>query len=187
MGIGTVLLRNDRALLFKDRLDTLSFSAASAPLDGLILEFGVASGETINFLANTPALRGRTIFGFDSFLGLPEKWADFPAGHFACDPPNVPSNVELIIGLFSDTLPAFLATHEGNAALIHVDCDLYNSTKLVLDLLDNRIVKGTIIQMDEYWIVTEHERRAFNDWMEERHRVCTCLARSIEQLVVVVE
>jgi len=174
-------------LFFKDRLDTLSFSACSAPLAGLILEFGVASGATISYLANCTALSGRKIYGFDSFTGLPEKWAGYDVGHFACDPPDVPANVELVIGLFADTLPAFLAIHKENVALVHIDCDLYASTWTVLHFLRDRIVPGTIIQMDEYWIVQEHERRAFHDWQAAYDRRCVYLARSMEQLVVVME
>lgn len=174
-------------LFFKDRFDTLSFSACSAPTDGLILEFGVATGETISYLANCVALGGRKIYGFDSFKGLPEKWADYDAGYFACDPPDVPSNVELVIGLFADTIPPFLATHEGSAALIHIDCDLFASTRQVLHFLNDRIVPGTIVQFDEFFIVPEHEKRAFDEWMVTYHRRCVHIARSIEQLVVMME
>lgn len=177
---------NAGMLFFRDRFDTLSFSACSAG-SGLVLEFGVASGATISYLANHVAMCNRTIYGFDSFKGLPEKWADYPAGHFACEPPNVPANVELIIGLFADTLPAFLETHEGDAALIHIDCDLYSSTWQALHFMSPRIVPGTIIQMDEYWIVTEHERRAFHDWMARENRRCVYLARSMEQVVIMME
>jgi hypothetical protein len=174
-------------LYFKDRLETLSFSADSAPAEGLVLEFGVASGDTIRHLASAPSMRGRTIHGFDSFKGLPERWSGYAAGHFACEPPEVPANVELIIGLFADTLPPFLATHDGNAALIHIDCDLYASTWQVLHFLNERIVPGTIIQMDEYWIVKEHESRAFHDWLTAKKRKCAMIARSHEQLVVVID
>lgn len=173
--------------LFKDRFDLLSFAACSAPTDGLILEFGVASGASINYLATTLALRGRRVHGFDSFGGLPEPWADYPAGHFACEPPAVVSNVELVIGLFADTIPEFLAQHADPAALIHVDCDLYASTMTVLDLLTPRIVPGTFIALDEYFIVCEHEQKAFHDWLLACGRTCKKLARSIEQLVVVME
>ncbi len=174
-------------LLFKDRFDLLSFAACSAPIDGLILEFGVASGATINHLAGTIALRERRLYGFDSFCGLPEPWADYQIGHFACDPPSVAPNVELIRGLFAETIPPFLAEHEGAAALIHVDCDLYSSTCTVLDLLTPRIVRGTFIALDEYFIVKEHEQRAFQDWLLMHGRKCLPQARSIEQLVVVME
>lgn len=180
-------MRNGELLIFRDRFDTLSFSACSAPTKGLVLEFGVASGSTINHLATSVPLRGRTIYGFDSFRGLPERWADYPIGHFACEPPAVASNVDLVVGLFADTIPAFLARHAGPAALIHIDCDLYSSTRTVLDLLSPRIVPGTFIALDEYFIVCEHEQRAFHDWLLAHGRMCKKLARSIEQLVVVMD
>lgn len=174
-------------LLFKDRSDLLSFAACSAPTKGLVLEFGVASGATINYLATTFALRGRRLYGFDSFCGLPEPWAGYEVGHFACEPPAVATNVELVVGMFAETIPPFLAAHSGSAALIHLDADLYSSTKTVLELLTPRIIPGTFIALDEYWIVREHEQRAFHEWLLEHDRTCKPLARSVEQLVVVME
>jgi hypothetical protein len=184
---GPAIRSPDALLWFKDRLDTLSFAACSAPTDGLILEFGVASGATINSLATSLALRQRKLYGFDSFCGLPEPWADYQIGHFACDQPSVASNVELVVGLFAETLPQFLASHAGHVALVHIDCDLYSSTRTVLELLTPRIVPGTFIALDEYYIVTEHEQRAFHDWLDAHGRTCRHLARSIEQAVVVME
>jgi hypothetical protein len=37
----------------------------------LWLEFGVASGRTINYISN---FTNDKVYGFDSFEGLPEKW-----------------------------------------------------------------------------------------------------------------
>jgi len=50
--------------------------------------------------------------------------------------------------------------------LINIDCDIYSSTKTVLDLLAKRIVKGTVIIFDEYignqhWL--EDEFKAFQE------------------------
>ena len=45
---------------------------AAAEMDGLYCEFGVASGRTINFIAERAP--DRTIHGFDSFEGLPQDW-----------------------------------------------------------------------------------------------------------------
>lgn len=171
---------------YRERFEVLAHAACEAG-DGLILEFGVAGGATINYLACSHALRERRIYGFDSFCGLPEPWADYPAGHFACEPPAVAPNVELVVGLFSETLPSFLEAHEGACALIHIDCDLYASTKTVLEFLTPRIVSGTVIAMDEYWIVPEHEQRAFEEWLREHGRKCRHVCRSFEQAVVVME
>ena len=151
------------------------------PAEGLILEFGVATGNTIRHLAKL--FPSRTIYGFDSFDGLPEAWGNYRAGHFACAVPDVPSNVALVAGLFEKTLPAFLAQHEGRAALVHIDCDLYSSTRTVLDLLSPRIITGTVIVLDEYWIVEEHERRAFDEFIV--NRAYRFDARAYEQACVV--
>jgi predicted O-methyltransferase YrrM len=169
---------------YRDRFDVLSHAAALAP-DGLVLEFGVASGDTIRWLARTPSLRERTIYGFDSFEGLPEPWGCYSATHFACAIPDVPSNVELVVGMFDETLPAFLSAHSEPIALLHIDCDLYSSTSYVLQQLTPRIVPGTVIAMDEYWIVVDQEKRAFDEWLIQISRGCQPEARSIEQLCVV--
>jgi hypothetical protein len=41
--------------------------------------------------------------------------------------------------------------------------------------------------LDEFWIVTDQEQRAFNEWLAASSRSCHHEARSIEQLCVVVE
>ena len=106
-------------------------------IEGLILEFGVYSGNTINHIASmTP----QKVFGFDSFEGLPEDWrADFPKGRFAAALPAVRDNVELVVGWFDATLPGFLARETNPISLLHVDCDLYSSTKTIFDLCRDRI------------------------------------------------
>ena len=46
----------------------------AAPRSGLVLEFGVASGSSITGIAGE--MPHRTVYGFDSFEGLPEDWTD---------------------------------------------------------------------------------------------------------------
>jgi hypothetical protein len=176
---------DSKIIWYRDRFEMLSHAAALAPLDGLVLEFGVASGDTIRWLARSEPLRDRKIYGFDSFKGLPEPWGCYSITHFACAIPEVPKNVELVIGRFEQTLKPFLAEHQDNIALIHLDADLFSSTKFVLDALTSRIVPGTVIELDEYWIVTDHERRAFNEWLTKTGRRCRYEARAVEQLCVV--
>ena len=114
---------------------------------GMILEFGVFSGKTINHIADT--LKSSIVDGFDSFEGLPEFWIDgYGKGFFATDAlPNVKSNVRLHKGWFDDALPKFLrdTPADQKIAYLHIDCDLYSSTATVFNLLGNRIVSGTII------------------------------------------
>jgi hypothetical protein len=76
-------------------------------INGLIMEFGVYKGESINFIADL--LPNRQIYGFDSFEGLPETWRyNFYKGTFKLNNlPEVRKNVVLVKGLFEDTLPKF--------------------------------------------------------------------------------
>jgi hypothetical protein len=168
----------------RDRYEVLRRATTLAG-DGLILEFGVASGRSLNFIAEL--VHPRKVFGFDWFRGLPEPWGGYPQGHFACSPPDVAENAGLIIGLFEDTLAPFLAEHHEHAALIHVDCDLYSSTTTILETLRPRIIRGTIIVFDEFWICSEHERLAFEDFLFFGNRTCRYDSRAAEQLCVVME
>ena len=115
----------------------------------LWLEFGVASGNTINYISK---FTNDKVYGFDSFEGLPEKWRDgFDKGAFNRngDLPKVHSNVELIKGLFNETLLSFINTHNKKVSFIHMDADLYSSTKYVLEVLKDYIDTDCIIVFDE--------------------------------------
>ncbi len=122
---------------------------------GEILEFGVYSGGTINYLAKK--LPSKKIYGFDSFEGLPENWRDgFPMGKFNIKKslPMVKKNVKLLPGWFNESIPKYLIEHNNNNNLIsylHIDCDLYSSTKTIFELLGEKIVSGSIIVFDEYF------------------------------------
>lgn len=153
---------------FDDHSKMLAHAVGLARSDGLVLEFGVATGRTITMIAKH--CRGQ-VFGFDSFEGLPESWyGDYRRGTFARDElPPVPDNVTLVTGWFSDTLPSFLAEHPEPVSFLHVDSDLYSSAALVLTQLRDRIVAGTVIVFDEYlnypgW--QRHEHRAFVEFIE---------------------
>jgi hypothetical protein len=115
----------------------------------LWLEFGVATGKTINIISSYTENK---VYGFDSFEGLPEKWRDgFDKGAFNMNGnlPIVNSNVELIKGYFSETLPEFLKSQNKKISFLHIDCDLYSSTKFVLDNVKDYIENGCIIVFDE--------------------------------------
>jgi hypothetical protein len=153
--------------LAADHLRLLERALDWCNIDGLILEFGVASGRTVNHLANLrPA---QQVFGFDSFQGLPEAWRPgFGKGRFAQLVPAVRSNVTLVQGLFEDTLAGFLADRPEPVALLHIDCDLYSSSRFVLETLAFRISRGTIIVFDEYFNYPgwrHHEFKAFAEFV----------------------
>lgn len=69
---------------FKTDLDLLTHAITQKSTGGLNLEFGVASGRTINHIAS---MTDETVYGFDVFTGLPESWrTGFEAGRFAAPP-----------------------------------------------------------------------------------------------------
>ena len=62
------------AMIMKDEYQVLSYALSVANLsDGLYLEFGVRSGSTITHIARQ--IPDNTVYGFDSFEGLPENWS----------------------------------------------------------------------------------------------------------------
>lgn len=145
-----------------------------APRDGLVMEFGVWRGSTINLIADT--LGGHvTVHGFDSFEGLPEDWfGKYAKGSFHMEGglPQVRSNVKLYKGWFDRTLPKFAAEHPDTPiAFLHVDCDLYSSTKTIFDHLGDRLEPGSVIVFDEYFNYPgwrEHEFKAFQELVARR-------------------
>ena len=153
---------------FEDHRKMLQHAVELAKNRGLVMEFGVATGRTINMIAKH---RRVPVYGFDSFKGLPESWyGNYRRGTFARDRlPPVPDNVTLVTGWFSDTLPRFLAEHPEPVSFLHVDCDLYSSAAFVLTELRDRIVPGTVIVFDEYFNYPgwqQHEHRAFVEFIE---------------------
>ena len=77
---------------------------------------------------------------------------------------------ELVVGWFDDTLPGFLADHQDEVAFLHLDADLYSSTRTVLQALRPRLRKGTVILFDEYFNFPgweAHEHRAWTEFVSE--------------------
>jgi predicted O-methyltransferase YrrM len=140
---------------------------------GMVVECGVHDGKSVNLLAR--AFPDRQVHGFDSFRGLPEDWEmGYSRGHFDRGGafPDVRENVVLTAGWFEDTLPEFARTAVAAGrflAFLHVDCDLYSSTKTVLDTMRPLLRAGTIIVFDElinYPNYQNHEWKAMSEFLE---------------------
>ena len=130
----------------RTRLDLLKYSVTHALKEGLFLEFGVWKGDSLKYLSTIKS--DKRFYGFDTFKGLPEDWSDFyPKGHMMLNtPPYIPGDVILVEGLFQDTLNGFLDEHSEKVSFLHLDADLYSSTKFVLFTLAdrNRLQDGTV-------------------------------------------
>ena len=152
----------DRYLYFLDQLDRVR------QVRGDIVECGVSIGHgALLFLLMSEYLGvERTYYGFDSFTGFPDPVAQDGATPitgkgFWANPPDtvlrvlrdgrlpeetIRSRVRLVKGLFHDTLPQY----SGSIALLHLDCDLYESYKVALAQLYPKVAAGGIVMFDEY-------------------------------------
>ncbi len=166
-----ILAHMRHCMLFEHRFDLLGHVLQKIEVEGLYLEFGVADGASIT---ETASLTSQPLHGFDSFEGLPEDWAGTSnlKGKFSRGGklPPVPASVTLHKGWFDAVLPEFFAQHPEKIAFIHLDCDLYSSSKCVFECVADRLQPGTVILFDEYFNYPnwqEHEFRAFQEFVAE--------------------
>lgn len=156
-----------KALTFHDSAATMTHAVGMVQVDGMALEFGVATGRTLTAIA--AALPDRAVYGFDVFSGLPEDWrTGAPKGLFAQAAPTV-QGATIVQGLFDETLPSFVAEHPGPVAFLHLDADLYSSTVTVLNHIGSRLVAGSIVLFDEYFNYAswqQHEHKAWHEFVD---------------------
>jgi hypothetical protein len=162
-------MRMARNTVVGERL--LEFALKQCVIDGLIMEFGVFRGKSLRLIADSTE---QTVFGFDSFEGLPEDWDNLQRkGQFSLQgvaPQFEQANISLVPGWFENTLPAFLDRHAGPARFVHVDADIYSSAVTILTALRGRIVAGTVIVFDEYFNYPgweNHEHKAFQEFIRD--------------------
>ncbi len=174
-----------------DRNEVFNYAIKHLTIDGLYLEFGVKTGKTIKILGQK--LRNKTIYGFDSFAGLPSDWTGNRKLQGQLDAkgklPKIAKNIRLIQGWFKDTLPNFSKDHKENIALIHIDCDIYSSTKDIFDGLGEKITKGTVLIFDEYFNYPNwqaHEFKAFAEFTKKHRLKYKYLCYAHTQVVVVI-
>jgi hypothetical protein len=183
--------------LEKCRFLNLEYALSQIKINGFVLEFGVHSGSTINFISNI--LNKDTVYGFDSFEGLPEDWNisykekfnKHKKGYFAVETiPTVNENVKLVKGFFDQSLEPWIKENNlDQIKFLHIDSDLYSSAIYVLKILNRYIVSGTIIVFDEFYpwgrkryeTWEEHEYRALKEWITEFDREFKILSRNDHQ------
>lgn len=161
-------------------------------VEGCYLEFGSAGGGSL-IDAFYAARRYRRLnemlfFVFDSFEGLPEPTgldADEPRryskGDYACNLDRYKQTVRnrgvdlarvtCIPGWYSETLNGKLkrTLPITKAAVVWVDCDLYESTVPVLEFITDYIQDGTVVIFDDWFSFKGRrdrgEARAFKEWL----------------------
>lgn len=160
-------------------------------LPGAVVELGVFKGASFlrfaSFRDMLETANSRTLIGFDAFGRFPqpqEKAATdlaFIAKFESVAGDGISqaelqqclnfkglANTQLIAGDIISTLPAYLNAHpELRIALLHIDVDVYEPSKLALDLLYKHVVPGGLIIFDDYGTV-EGETLAVDEFIEQR-------------------
>jgi hypothetical protein len=146
-------------------------------VQGVVVEFGCRWGQNLAMFSSfrgmhEPFNHTRKIVGFDSFSGFPAispldgerlavgGWSVTPgyedyldgvlAYHESESPLAHIKRYEIVKGDVTETVETYLEAHpETIIALAYFDLDLYEPTKRCLELIRDRVTKGTVIAFDE--------------------------------------
>jgi len=163
-------------------------------LPGEIVEAGVYRGAGMFLWANllellAPGSRRRVI-GFDTFEGFPE---DLSRDHdrasieriardsgayvprsateveATAERLGIGHRVQTVAGDAVETIPAYVAAHPGfRVALLHLDFDVYEPTRVALEELYPLVVPGGIVVFDQYGSAQWGETEAVDEFVQPR-------------------
>jgi len=132
------------------------------------LEFGVAFGETTQFLLD----KVKTNFsytGFDTFEGLPSSWRNLPKGAITAGgkiPLIQDERVRFIKGFVEKTLPG-IEISSSDTKIFLFDLDLFSPTLFVYQEIRKHINPGDVLYFDEAFDSAERiiiENYVLNDF-----------------------
>lgn len=186
---------SERWTVYSHAVDFVNFES----VEGDILEFGVFGGVSLALLAQAHAFdpkgMSRRIVGYDSFRGLPSseeshtRWKEGDCARIHAWHPTLKlgdvvtpdltcdlfrrCQLEaplLEVGLFQDTIRSTVPEKYRAAAVVHIDCDMYESTRVVLEGLSPILQEGTVLLFDEWFSYkgnpAKGEARAFFEFLE---------------------
>jgi len=160
---------------FSKFITHLEFFRQTANVRGEIVEFGVFKGNSffrwIKFRDLLEQTSSRKVIGFDIFGDFPEanfeqdkvkrdafvaetnggRSISFEELNGLLERQNLNKNVDIIKGDILITLDEYLEKNPHlRISLLHIDVDLYEPTKVILEKLYDRVTKGGIIIFDDY-------------------------------------
>lgn len=170
-------------------------------VEGDIVECGVGNGQTLSFilfnLCYNDKLYNKKYIGFDSFEGFPEpsiednsprnpmkgQWSHTDE-NFVLENLNLmgfkdsdKKKIKLIKGFFDTTFHQEIK-NISKISLLHIDCDLYSSTKISLETWFDKIEKKGIIVFDEYLNSVDSfpgAKKAIDEFLgEDKNKIKVC-------------
>lgn len=156
-------------------LPVIDYCLNNLYVDGNILEFGIWTGISTNFIAKK--IYPRLLHAFDSFKGLEVEWNGLEKDFFVVDPHKLSfhPNVKIYTGYFIDTINnIYINQYKDKISFINIDCDLYSSTNDILYSLNDYIVPGTILYFDEIYNYPNYingEYKSLVEWANKNDRL----------------
>jgi hypothetical protein len=158
-------------------------------LPGEVLEFGVFKGASLlrfaTFREILESPYSRKIIGFDMFGEFPKtgnnQSVEYANKFEHLSGTGIPieelekslklkqfDNVHLIAGNILETLSDYLKKNQQlKIALLHIDVDVYEPAKYILEQAYERVVRGGIIVLDDYATV-EGETKAVDEFFKDQ-------------------
>jgi O-methyltransferase len=149
---------------------------------GAVVEFGCYEGTTSLFISRLLRVAdvSRPFHAYDSFAGLPEKSAvdnspagmQFKAGELRASRQNFIKHFrkaglprpKIHAGWFKELADSDIPDH---IAFAFLDGDFYDSIKDSLRLIENKLVPGSVIAVDDYQSeALPGTAKAVNEWLE---------------------
>ncbi|MBZ0326384.1 MAG: TylF/MycF family methyltransferase [Altibacter sp.] len=160
---------------FSKFITHLEFFKQTATVRGEIVEFGIFKGNSffrwIKFRDLLEQTNSRKVIGFDIFGDFPEagfqedkirrdkfvaetnggKSISYEEIITLLEAQDLNKNVDIVKGDILETLDMYLEENpQLKISLLHIDVDLYEPSKIILERLYNRVTKGGVIIFDDY-------------------------------------
>lgn len=177
---------------FSKFISHLEFFKQTATVRGEIVEFGIFKGNSffrwIKFRDLLEQTNSRKVIGFDVFGDFPEaqfegdkvtrdafvaetkggKSISFEEINELLEQQGLKRNVEIVKGDILQTLDQYLEKNPHlKISLLHIDVDLYEPTKHILERLFDKVTKGGIIIFDDYGAFAG-ANKAIDDFFDQK-------------------
>lgn len=197
-------------MLSMSALDVAIDIATGNQIEGDYLEFGVSTGnsfiraykrfeESLHFYGMKAPKR---YFAFDSFEGLPNskenfKPSQYQKGAYSCTEKRFLENLKnnnvdlskvVVVKRWYDGLDEQVKREHklAKASVIYIDCDLYESAKYALKFVNDLLVDGTIIVLDDYF---RHKcspnygiRKAWEEFLSENKHITSTMVHRFRRV-----
>ena len=194
-----MIINNKFTLCSRKRLINLYFQCSKFKnTNHSFVECGVGKGDTLAMMKYA-ASENNQVFGFDSFEGMPDITDKDIGNQNKCDPKNWVGvnisrsienihatfsklnirldNVHLIKGYFKDTVFKTKPMLK-DIAVLRLDSDWYESTKICLDELYEQVIEGGIVIIDDYGYFVGAKKAT--DEFRKEHNIVSPLIQSDE-------